>query len=85
MDKVFYNQASEKKLDKLENIHLTKAVRLEDAKKKLSKTIASFEEKPNIVSFEYLYTNKQGIYNRIKDKIREAKEVDYTGLIESQN
>ncbi len=58
--------------------------RVTKSKGKVSSALSSCDEKPDIIVFEYAYTSKQGIYNRIKDKIREAKEDDFVELLETK-
>ncbi len=76
-------------LEKLETSSKTESMidkidKLKDNQTKVTLKLTECGEKPNVISFEYVFTSKQGIYNRIKDQIREAKEVDFAGLLASK-
>ena len=48
---------------------------------KLELKTAKKENRSDLIEFEYKFTNAQGAFNKIRDKIRIAQEEDYINVI----
>jgi hypothetical protein len=66
---------------KMENREEFMTTRQAFIKAKYELEIARENNDPRIIELEYAFTSAQGSYNRIKDKIRSAKEEDFPNVV----